>query len=185
MDKEKDRFVTALTREYRQSLERFLSSKLEDPADAADVAQEALLRLYRLQRPQELDNPRAFLFQVASNLAVDQLRRRALHQRFLNKEKNQAFMGDSLDPNAAGAAPDQVLEAQQKLQQIYHAIETLPVNCRQAFLMHRNGNMSYTEIAREMGVSVSSVEKYILKALKHCRLALARYYDTTAREKEK
>ena len=43
--------------------------------------------------------------------------------------------------------------------------------------MHRNTGMSYSDIAGELGVSVSSIEKYILQALKHCRLALAQYYD--------
>ena len=185
MDQEKDRFMVALVEKHRQGLERFLTRKLEDPDEAADVAQEALLRLQRLQRPQELDNPRAFLFQVASNLAVDQLRRRALQQRYLNREKDRALEGDPQEPNVTAATPEQILDARQKLQHIYRAIEALPGNQRQAFLMHRNNNMSYAEIARELRVSVSSVEKYILQALKHCRAALARYYDEAGEESEK
>ncbi len=185
MDQEKDRFMVALVEKHRQGLERFLTRKLDDPDEAADVAQEALLRLQRLQRPQELDNPRAFLFQVASNLAVDQLRRRALHQRFVNQEKDSAPVGDPQEANVAATAPEQILDARQKLQHIYRAIEALPAKQRQAFLLHRNNNMSYAEIARELGVSVSSVEKYILQALKHCRRALARYYGEAGEESEK
>jgi RNA polymerase sigma factor (sigma-70 family) len=176
---DKDRFLIALAGEHRQSLERFLTRKLDNPADASDVAQEAFLRIHRLQEPQQLDNPRAFLFQVASNLAIDQLRRRALHQKFLKNEQNQVVMDEPADVNANGVSPEQILAAREKLQHIYTAIGELPDKCQQAFLLHRNTGLSYADIARELGVSVSSVEKYILQALKHCRLALAKYYDDT------
>ncbi|MAZ89474.1 MAG: hypothetical protein CL693_17720 [Cellvibrionaceae bacterium] len=51
-------------------------------------------------------------------------------------------------------------------------MDDLPIKCRQAFLLHRVKGLSYNDIAHEMGVSVSSVEKYILQALKHSRAVL-------------
>ena len=70
-----------------------------------------------------------------------------------------------------------VLWAGWKQFSIYRAMERLPERCSQAFLLHRTSGLSYSEIAQELGVSVSSVEKYILQALKHCRAALAMYYE--------
>ncbi len=175
MSKEKAQFLQQLVEDYGSSLERFLSRKLDNPADAAEVAQEAFLRIYRLKQPEKLDNARAFLFQVASNLAVDQLRRRSLHYRFLKSEESQAVDTEASEPLAGAASPEQILNAREKLARIYEAIDQLPAKCRQAFLLHRNSGMSYNEIARELDVSVSSVEKYILQALKQCRAALARY----------
>ncbi len=170
-------FVDALSRAHRRSLERFLASKLDNPEDAADVAQEAFLRIQRLRSPQQLDNPRAFLFQVAANLAVDELRRRTLRQRFLKSELRRSPGEAPAPPDSGGLAPEEILDARERLRQVYAAIDSLPDKCRQAFLLHRNAGLSYADIARELGVSVSSVEKYILRALKHCRAALARYYD--------
>ena len=175
MSKEKAQFLQQLVEDYGSSLERFLSRKLDNPADAAEVAQEAFLRIYRLKQPEKLDNARAFLFQVASNLAVDQLRHRSLHYRFLKSEESQAVDTEASEPLAGAASPEQILNAREKLARIYEAIDQLPAKCRQAFLLHRNSGMSYNEIARELDVSVSSVEKYILQALKQCRAALARY----------
>lgn len=65
--------------------------------------------------------------------------------------------------------PEELVAARQQLGLIYRAIEDLPLRCRQALMLHRVRGLSYAEIARDMGVSVSSVEKYILEALKHCR----------------
>jgi RNA polymerase sigma factor (sigma-70 family) len=176
MNDEKERFIKQLMENYGSSLEYFLARKLGNHADAAEVAQEAFLRIYRLEHPAELDNARAFLFQVASNLAIDQLRRRSLHYRFLKSEQSQQSGSEPLDINANGIPPEDILDAREKLARIYAAIDRLPVKCRQAFLLHRNSGLSYSDISKELGVSVSSVEKYILQALKQCREELARYY---------
>ena len=181
----KSAFLDQLVTEHGLALERFLARKLENPADAAEVAQEAFLRIYRMQNPEELDNARAYLFQVAANLAVDQLRRRSLHFRFLKSEESQGVETEAGEAVASASSPEHILNAREKLDRIYGAIDGLPNKCRQAFLLHRNAGMSYGDIARELDVSVSSVEKYILQALKQCRLALEDYAAELKREAEK
>ncbi len=176
MEDEKARFLSELAERYGPALERFLTRKLDNPADAAEVAQETFIRLYRLEHPDQLDNARAFLFQVASNLAVDQLRRRSLHFRFLKAEIRDIGEGDVAEGSVDSASPEQILASREKLARIYEAVDRLPEKCRQAFLLHRSSGLSYGDIARELGVSVSSVEKYILQALKECRKALSVYY---------
>jgi RNA polymerase sigma-70 factor (ECF subfamily) len=53
-------------------------------------------------------------------------------------------------------------------------LEKLPQNARQAFILNRSKGMTYPAIAEQMGVSVSSVEKYILESLKHLRKVVER-----------
>lgn len=173
MSSDKDQFIADLVNEHSLPLEKYLARKLDNPEDAAELAQEAFLRLHRLEHPENLDNARAFLFQVATNLAVDQLRRRQLHFRFLRSEKSFAEEGEPPDLNAAGASPEQILGAREKLHAIQAAVDELPFKVRQAFLLHRQSGLPYSAIAEQMQVSVSSVEKYILQALKHCRQRLA------------
>ncbi len=174
---DKDQFLIDLVTQHGVPLEKFLARKLDNPEDAAEVAQDAFLRLHRMQEPENLDNARAFLFQVANNLAIDQLRRRKLYFRFLNAEKNLAPEGEPIDINAIAASPEQIIAAREKLAAIYQAIDELPFKVKQAFLLHRRSGLSYSAIAEQMDVSVSSVEKYILQALKHCRARLAAYYE--------
>lgn len=176
MSSDKQQFIARLVSEQRTPLERYLARKLDSPEDAAEVAQEAFLRLHRLDQPQELDNARAFLFQVATNLAVDHLRRRTLYFRFLNAEKSLVDENEPPDPNAEGISPEEVIAAREKLQAIYRAVDGLPFKVKQAFLLHRRSGLPYGQIARELNVSVSSVEKYVLQALRHCRQELDRYY---------
>ena len=183
MEDKKTAFLAELTKLYGPSLERYLSRKLDNPADAAEVTQETFIRLYRLAHPEELDNARAFLFQVASNLAVDQLRRRTLHYRFLRAETREIGDGELPESGVDTASPEQILSGREKLDRIYAAIDELPEKCRQAFLLHRSSGLSYNDIAQELGVSVSSVEKYILEALKHCRQALSSYYEEGTEQK--
>ncbi len=183
MEDEKARFLAELAERYGPALERFLTRKLDNPADAAEVAQETFIRLYRLEHPDQLDNARAFLFQVASNLAVDQLRRRSLHYRFLKAEIRDGGDGEVIEGSADTASPEQILSSREKLARIYEAVDRLPEKCRQAFLLHRSSGLSYGDIAKELGVSVSSVEKYILQALKECRKALSAYYQEGEQDK--
>ncbi len=169
MNGDRDKILADMVARHGDKLEKYLTRKLDSPEDAAEVAQETWLRLHRLEQLENLDNARAYLFQMATNLAVDQLRRRTLHHRFVSSEKSRAVEGEAPDVNADGVSPEKILGARQKLVAINAALDELPFKARQAFLLHRRNGMSYSDIAQQMQVSVSSVEKYILQALKHCR----------------
>jgi RNA polymerase sigma factor (sigma-70 family) len=155
-----------LIAQHGPALVRFLTNKLHSQEEAAEVAQETYLRLYKLDKIDQWSNAKAFLFQAASNMAVDQLRRKALHTKYLKSEEQKS--------QESSKSPEHIVNAQEQLQTIYQAIDELPTKIRQAFLLHRKSGLSYSEIANEMNISVSSVEKYILQALKHCRRSMAK-----------
>jgi RNA polymerase sigma-70 factor (ECF subfamily) len=58
---------------------------------------------------------------------------------------------------------------QQKLAILRGVIDELPPRCRQVFALHNIHGMSYSEIAKDLGISESGVEKHIMKGLQHCR----------------
>lgn len=170
MDYNNKRRVERLIRKYGPTLVNFLSKRLKSREDAEDIAQSTFLRLYTMDNPDQVDNPRAFLFQVAANMSVDQLRRQSRMNSYLDLEHSRA--GDEHSAATGTNSPDQLLEAQQRASDIYRVIEAMPPRVRQAFLLNRSKGMPYGEIAKLMDVSVSSVEKYMLEALKQCRRAL-------------
>jgi len=165
VSKSKTEFIGDLFKQQATPLYKFLLSRFRDQEDAAEIAQEAWLRLYRLEDPTSLDNPKAFLFQTASNLAIDRVRRAKLEARF--QEHERAGGSEADQPSA-----ERSVSAKQSLALIGESLNELPIKCRQAFLMHRSRDMTYPEIAKALGVSTSMVEKYIIQALKHFRARL-------------
>lgn len=153
---------------HAQGLVRFLYRKVKNWEDAEDIAQNAFIRIQRLTLTGELDNPKAYLYQTASNLAIDKIRREKLHTAYVQSEMIDTSAG--IQPVETDTyCPERQLQAREQLSKVESALEQLPHKCRQAFMLHRVRNLSYNDIAQEMNVSVSSVEKYILQALKHCR----------------
>jgi RNA polymerase sigma-70 factor (ECF subfamily) len=144
-----------------------LTARFSNRDEAQEIAPEAWLRIYRLKDPARLQNPRAFLFQTASNIAVDRLRRGKLEQQHLEREARA-------DPAMRMATDVQeTVRYERELATVHRALSDLPLKCRQAFVLHRTHDYSYPEIAEELVVSTSMVEKYIIQALKHLRNKLS------------
>ena len=68
--------IADLFREHNRALVAFLQCRLHSLSDAQEVAQEAYVRLVTMDKPEQVDSLRAYLFRIASNLAVDRLRAR-------------------------------------------------------------------------------------------------------------
>lgn len=162
MLKRNPEFLLELFQEQSTPLLKYLTSRFRDREDAAEIAQEAWLRMHRLENPEQLSNPKAYLFQMASNLGVDRARRHALEQR-LNRNELLADSSEGL-PSA-----ERSVAAEESIELVREALKDLPADCRQAFVLHRGRDMSYPDIAAQLGVSTSMVEKYIARALRHLR----------------
>lgn len=163
----KDPFLRRLYTQHSGALLRYVDRRELAGDDASDIAQEAWLRMSRLEHPERLSNARAFLYQIASNLIVDRARRADVERRFAQIQHS------AIDPSA-GCTPslERSASASEDLERVSAALEELSPNCRHAFILHRGRDMSYAEIAAEMHVSTSMVEKYIIEALKHLRRTL-------------
>jgi len=158
--------VEELYLRHHDALRRFLLRLLRCEDAAADVAQDAYLRLIRYAPRQAPANPRAYLFQVAANAARDRL---ALEQR-----RRGTVEGGSVPESAACTRPDAEAEAMARcrLRALAAVVDELPARCREVFLMSRLDGLGNAEIAARLGISRNMVEKHIIKALMHCRRRL-------------
>ena len=159
LDEQMDELATPLV--------RYLTKKVRNNEDANDLAQEAFLRMHKFQQSRQLDNARAFLFKTANNLVVDQMRRASVHDKYLSFEMLPEQSDEDNDKFAPSA--ERTVSAEEELDQIYKVVDQMPEKVRRAFLMHRGKDLSYSEIAIEMDVSTSMVEKYIIQALRILR----------------
>lgn len=149
--------------QHHDDLLRFFTHKLGCRDLAADCTQETYVHLVRMRPTVDVQNPRAFLFRVAANLAVDNLRKIRI--------RREALSADPPPENTASLAPsaEDTLDAKQRLGRLEQAMGELSHKCRSALLMNRLDGKTHREIAEELGVSESMVAKYVIQALKHCR----------------
>jgi RNA polymerase sigma-70 factor (ECF subfamily) len=157
--------------EHEAALRRFLSRFLSRAQDIEDVSQEAFLKAFAAEATQPVLAPKAFLFRIAKNLALNQ------RARFVNSRTGPFDGGDegaAAIPSDAPSAEDQTL-AREKLALFCEAISSLPPQCRQVFLLRKVQGYSQKEIARRTGVSVSTVEKHIALGLVRCSAYLERH----------
>ncbi|GAB4121348.1 MAG: sigma-70 family RNA polymerase sigma factor [Rhodothalassiaceae bacterium] len=147
-------------RMIRQAVRRSVSRE-----DAEDLAQDAYLRVLSRDSLEPVTNLPAFLGRSMRNLAIDLVRRRSRRGDY----ETSAEEDRTLETHAATGDPERTAIAREQLARIRDAINALPPRCRQAFILHRFHGHDYAEIARMLGVSTSSVEKYIIRALEACR----------------
>lgn len=142
--------------ELTERLRRFVRSRVASRHDAEDVIQDAYLRVLRYSAEHVVESEERLLFSAARNLAVDNRRRRKVRER---NAADCAVLAVEDSP-----ASDEVVEARQRLKRVEAAIGLLPPRCREIFLMHRIDGLSYSQIAKSVGISVSAVEKHIARA---------------------
>lgn len=139
-----------LCTEIEKPLYSYVRRLMNGSHDAEDVAQEALLRLFRaMQGGMRQRSPRSYAFSIAHNLAVDALRK---NQRVRAPEPAQSHATDS-------ATEQRLLR-----EQIEHALAELPDNHRSALLLRDFGELSYAEIAETLGARAGQVKIWIYRA---------------------
>jgi len=162
----RDLEVEQLYLQHHAALRRFLARMLRCEETAAEVAQEAWLRLIRLAPGRTVDEPRAYLFQVAANAARDHMAR----------ERTRATFVDAGSTPEAVPCPAPDVEtaalARERLSLLADAVDELTPRCREVFLMSRLDGLANGEIADRLGISRNMVEKHIIRAMVHCRRRL-------------
>jgi RNA polymerase sigma factor (sigma-70 family) len=151
--------------EVRLDMERMLRGRTRDPQLAADLTQDIYLRLRRITAPlPNRHEARLYLFQMARNLATDHMKVEGRRVEILSGAVS-LFEG-------VQASPEDDALTREQLKVVDAALDELPKHCRNILYMSRLLGMSHDEIAAELGVSKSLVEKYAVKALLHCRAKL-------------
>jgi RNA polymerase sigma factor (sigma-70 family) len=154
--------LAELSRAYRASLQRYFDRRIRNKTDTDDLIQEVFLRLARRADFQSIRHLEGYIFEVAANVLQDRLRLN--HSRAIDRH-------DELKEVHARAdfSPERVLIGQDNLGCVARALRELPERVRMAFVLHRLEGLRHPEIAKRLGVSVSAVEKYIIRALLHVK----------------
>lgn len=150
-----------LARKYHDPLLRFFTKQLGNGADAEDLTQEVFVRLVRHKDRTSIRHMEAYLFQTASNLIRDHARRNTTHR----VNDHVPLEGSGYESRGAVPSEEHVYEGREAIDAFLSVLAEMPPRRRTVFLMHRFQGYSYGAIATKLGISVSVVEKHMMKAL--------------------
>ena len=150
---------------YWQELCNFVHGRFgSGPPDPEDIAQTTLLKFSKMDDHKGIENTRSFLFTSARNLVVDYHRSPKNYSPTQGQidahEKNHDF-SDVDDP-------EHVYLEKEKANVVESVLTSLPERDRKFVLMNRIDGLTYTEIAKQAGMSRSGVQKIITQALEKC-----------------
>jgi RNA polymerase sigma-70 factor, ECF subfamily len=140
----------------------------KDLDTAREIAQEAFISLWEKRETIDLSKPvKTYLTTTVRNKCLNWLRD--------NKKFNRDILDiEGLLSDRIYTPPDRLVEAEIRIK-ITSAIEELPEKCREIFVLSRNENLKYQEIATRLQISVKTVETQMSKALQHMRQRLKEF----------
>ncbi|MBA6100054.1 sigma-70 family RNA polymerase sigma factor [Pseudomonas juntendi] len=156
--------VEGLYHAHHNWLTSWLRRRLGCPQSAADLAQDTYLRLLQAREAPQLVEPRAFLATVAKRVLCNHFRRQELERAYLQ---------------ALAHVPEQVAPSEEDKALIFETLleldrlmDGLPPVVRRTFLLAQVDGLGQGEIARELGISLATVKRYLNKAAMRCYFAL-------------
>ena len=157
-----DTDLRGLFLKHARTLQGLLTRKVRDPQLAADLVQESFLRLAEQQGKDEaIDNSQAYLYRTAHNLLVDHIRQQQRRRTDTQPHEALAHIEDERP------SLDDALDAEQRLRLLRAAMAELPARTQQIFQLNRIQGLTHSEVARQLDISDSSVQKHLAKALAH------------------
>ena len=128
--------------------------------DVDDILQDAFHNVLRAENLEQVDNPKAYLYQTASNLALNRIRKQKYHENYLASQDIE---------RVEEVSPEQIVISRRALSDVCESLDDFPEKYRRTFLMSRVEGKTYKEIGVELNIAESTVEKHIIKTLKFLR----------------
>lgn len=166
-DPEDARTIAALSVRYGDAVRRYFNRRLGGGAESEDLTQEVFVRLLRRARLDQIDNIEGYLFHTAANLLRERSR-----QRIRRRMDAQAPIEDDFDDAFDELSPERILLGRETYRRMVEALQELPERVRTVFVLNRFEDMAGAQIARHLGVGVSTVEKDMMRAVAHLRARL-------------
>lgn len=158
--------VHTLYVEHHGWLQAWLRGKLGNAFEASDIAHDTFVNVIASGMAARIEQPRPFLSTIAKHLVIRHYRRRVLERAYVDA---LALLPDGLAPS-----PEERLIALESLQAVDQVLDALAPRAREAFLLAHLEGLTYAAIAERLGVSMTSVKRYLMQAHRQCfLLALA------------
>ena len=161
-----------LVRRHQGAIYSFILRMVRDPEEAMDLCQEVFLKVFSsLERFDPQFRFTTWLYRIASNTAIDEIRRRRTGAVF----SLDAPVTDESGPREVAGdepRPDEMLAARETKGRLEEALKELPDGYREVLLLRHQGERRYDEIARITGLPIGTVKNRIFRAREMLRRAL-------------
>ena len=170
----------ALVKRHQSPLYNFALRQIRVPQVAEDIVQEAFVRV--VQNAADFKHEARFttwVYTITRNLCIDQMRKRALRKHPSLDEQKADGEGPTLGEQTADprASVEREATGTELKERISRAVETLPDEQREVFLMREMSNLPFKEIADITGVPENTVKSRMRYALERLQEALSEYED--------
>ncbi len=155
--------IQSLYCDHHGWLKGWLCRRMGNRCDAADLAHDTFMRLLAREAPIAAREPRALLATVARGLVANFYRRRQIEDAYLTAL--------AALPQAQAPDPETRALALEALVEIDRRLGALPAPVRGAFLLAQLDGLPQAAIAARLGISIATVQRYLVKALHQCCFA--------------
>jgi len=161
----------AMVRHYSDRLCAFIYSNTRDAEVTRELVQDLFLWIWRHRHQWDVHSGlTTYLYRSARNRAVSHVRHERLQRRWREEqERNGAFATDGAEPPRS----DEAIRVAELSHAIEDAIASLPQRCREVFILNREHQLTYREVAETLDISVKTVEVHMGRALSVLRLRLS------------
>lgn len=149
---------------HQPAISAFIRRRLKGSPDASDLTQEVYLRFLRADQAELIRNPEAYLYTVALNLIREHT---VLERRWSRVTDGEGLAADHAFTDYR--TPDDTLDGDIRRARLTQLVEQLPPKSRAALTLQYRDELSYEQIAEQMGVTTHAVKKYVMKGLAICR----------------
>ncbi len=171
-----DQAFQILVSRYQGKLVNYINTLVHDHDVAVDLGQETFIRVFRYADRYRGDYQfSTWVYRIATNLAIDELRRRERKGRFSLRQMIGLFEKDGkpLPIPDLRPTPERTLDTKERLQRLQAAVDSLPSKYRLPFLLKEVEDLSYEEICRVLEISMGTVKSRIHRAKMLLREKLA------------
>ncbi len=149
---------------FKPALHRYFRRRA-DVADVDDLVQDVFLNMHERRENAPILRPEQYLFSVAANV----LKRYRGKQANARRGTHEAALADMISQDLL--SPERHLLGKEELDRVRAVLQKLSPRVRDAFILHRFEHRTYPQIANDLNISVSTVEKHIMAALRALLLA--------------
>ena len=172
-EKDQARWFVDVVLPHEKDLRNWLGLRFPSIRDVDDLVQEAFTRLINAHNSGPVANPRAYLFVISRNLAIDQLRHSSYERPSGAVELDPLSIVDEL------TSPPESIALKEELKLLIEAIQLLPERCRQVMTLRKVYGLSQKEVAKRLNISVHTVEAQIGIGLDKCAVYFRRHGYST------